>query len=167
MRNILSFIFTGLLFFSLAFCETGFKQSFLKIYYQYKQKHYPEIKDITIAQFLSLTYFKKALLVDVRQPAEMAVSVIPGAVPLDSLYRIPVDSRRQTPIVVYCTIGMRSGHIVQELSRKGLNAYNLAGGVLSWAAAGKFLKHENSPVKKIHVFSKEWNYLPEGYEAVF
>lgn len=80
------------------------------------------------------------LLLDVRQPDEVARCKIAGAknmpmhlVPL-YLDELPDDQ----VIVVYCHHGMRSQSVIQYLLEAGFDAenlYNLQGGIDSWAQA--------------------------------
>ncbi len=77
-------------------------------------------------------------LIDVREPAEHAAATIDGAelIPLGTVAgavnRLPTDR----PIVVYCRSGVRSARAVAMLRESGLDAHNLAGGILAWLDAG-------------------------------
>lgn len=66
---------------------------------------------------------------------------------------------KQQPIVVYCSLGIRSEDIAEKLKKAGYsNVYNLYGGIFEW-------KNNNLPVynskeketDSIHTFSKEWS----------
>jgi rhodanese-related sulfurtransferase len=112
------------------------------------------------------------ILVDVRQPAEREVSMLPHA--LDTYqfadgYRhgIPPGSR----IVLYCTIGYRSGKYAEQLAAMGVKAEVLEGGILMWSFVGGPLvarksKTEWEPTKRIHVYDAEWNIVHPDYVAV-
>jgi rhodanese-related sulfurtransferase len=53
------------------------------------------------------------------------------------------DIAKETPIVVYCLSGGRSGRVAQQLLNAGYeNVKNLNGGIRSWQAAGKEVKRE-------------------------
>jgi rhodanese-related sulfurtransferase len=77
-----------------------------------------------------------ALLLDVREPEEWEAGHVPGAsfVPLGSLPlrlgELPTDRR----IVVMCRVGGRSAVATEALVLAGLDAVNLAGGIVAWAA---------------------------------
>lgn len=76
------------------------------------------------------------VLVDVREPGERAVVVIPGAdpVPLDVLRagEEPVWGGRT--VLVHCKSGGRSAEAVRLLRGRGVDAHNVTGGVLAWVA---------------------------------
>ncbi len=77
-------------------------------------------------------------VLDVREPAEWRHGHIDGAVhiPLmelpDRLHELPTG-----PLLVVCRIGGRSGQAVGYLGQQGLDATNLDGGMVDWAAAGR------------------------------
>lgn len=78
------------------------------------------------------------LVVDVRQPAEVAHGAIPGAVniPLDEL-RGRLDELRGRRVVCACAVGQR-GHAATRLLRQhGIEAANLIGGYRTFDAAGR------------------------------
>lgn len=53
----------------------------------------------------------------------------------DSLGQLPED--KSTPIYLFCRSGRRSGIVTQFLREKGYsNAFNVAGGIVAWKAAG-------------------------------
>lgn len=75
-------------------------------------------------------------------------------------------------IVVYCTIGYRSGKYAMELAGQGIRAENLEGGILSWSHAGGPFQVRNdaglaTPTRRVHVYDKGWNLLHPDYEAVW
>jgi len=79
-----------------------------------------------------------ALLLDVREPdewraghAERAEHVPLGALGLER-DRLPLDR----PVVCVCRSGGRSGQAADALVRAGYDAWNLAGGMIAWAASG-------------------------------
>lgn len=82
---------------------------------------------------------QKVLLVDVRNPDEVARGVIQGAthVPLH-LIPVKVDALKgDLPLVFYCHSGMRSAQASAFMTNKGRsNVYNLQGGILAWGKAG-------------------------------
>lgn len=111
---------------------------------------------------LSLSAAAPPILLDVRGPEERAVSVIPGAV-FDA-DRIGAGAE----VIVYCTVGLRSGKITRELRKRGVNALNLRGGILAWlAVGGTLVDAQGAATQKVHVYGPRWNALPEGFEAMW
>jgi len=75
-------------------------------------------------------------LVDVREPHEWAISVLPDSVkiPLGTLPTRINELPKDAEIVVYCRTGGRSANAVQFLRQKGYDkAFNLVGGINHWA----------------------------------
>ncbi len=127
---------------------------------------YPNTPTLDVGAFLQASDRASFVIVDVREPAERAVSNIPGAISLSALRQLtPSESRS---VLVYCTIGMRSAAVTRALRQEGYQAFNLRGGVLAWAAADQpFVDAAEAPTKRVHVYGRRWNYLPAGYEPVW
>jgi rhodanese-related sulfurtransferase len=112
------------------------------------------------------------ILVDVRQPAERLVSMLPDA--LDT-YRFADKYRHGIPpgkrLVLYCTIGYRSGKYGEKLAPMGIKYEVLEGGILMWSFVGGPLVALNDqgdrvPTNRIHVYDAEWNIVHPDYQAV-
>ena len=104
--------------------------------------------DSSAIETISVTELKALLdgdagdlaLVDVRNPAEAEVVVIPSAVliPLATIesgeaieqVRSLAEGRR---LFVHCKLGMRSAKAAQLLAEHGITAINVAGGIEAWA----------------------------------
>lgn len=76
-----------------------------------------------------------ATLVDVRSPGEYADGAIPGSrnIPLDDL-RVRHGELPPGPVIVHCKVGQRGHTAVRLLAQLGIDAVNLDGGYLTWAA---------------------------------
>jgi sulfur-carrier protein adenylyltransferase/sulfurtransferase len=74
------------------------------------------------------------VLVDVREPHEVQICSIGGAViPLGDVPRRFEEIPRDRDVVVYCRVGVRSKRAVAFLQRQGFDRVaNLAGGILRW-----------------------------------
>jgi rhodanese-related sulfurtransferase len=112
------------------------------------------------------------ILIDVRDDAEIAVSRIEGALsPAEFAVRFRVGGPPKTKtLVAYCTIGYRSGKFAEQLAAQGFKVFNLEGGLLSWVQKGGTVVRRQPDgrtvtVAEVHVYSKEWNLLPPGYQA--
>jgi NADPH-dependent 2,4-dienoyl-CoA reductase/sulfur reductase-like enzyme/rhodanese-related sulfurtransferase len=78
-----------------------------------------------------------AVLLDVRDAAEVESGVIPGAVaiPLGQLRKRLGELPRDRKIVAYCAVGLR-GYLAEQILRpNGFDVYNLSGGMASWRAS--------------------------------
>ena len=110
---------------------------------------------------------EKVILVDNREPEEREVSTIPGSI-ADKEFEAEIDKYRDAAVVVYCTIGNRSGYYTDRLRQQGIDAYNLKGGVLAWAQAGKlFVDDTGNETNRVHVYGPKWSLLPDGYEPIW
>jgi len=117
------------------------------------------------------------VLVDARSAAEMEVSIIPGAVPLCEFEHDIVRTLRQSVVVVvYCTIGYRSG---MEARRLG-ETYGLRGrvrnldGIVSYTFAVGDSSDESMHLVKpdtgertsaVHTFGPTWNCVHPNFET--
>jgi phage shock protein E len=78
------------------------------------------------------------LLVDVRDANEYAGGHIAGAIniPLDSLARgvLTEIPDKQTPVVIYCDVGIRQHHAARLLRSMGYhNVFEMQGGMLNYS----------------------------------
>jgi len=135
--------------------------------YQQSKSAFPDAPDISADELIKRMKTEEMILVDNRAKAERDVSMIPGAVS-ESDFESNIESYAESMVVVYCTIGDRSGHYTQKLREKNIDAINLRGGVLAWAhAGGTFTDSQGNETDRVHVYGRKWNLLPEGYEAVW
>ncbi|MCA9573435.1 MAG: tetratricopeptide repeat protein, partial [Myxococcales bacterium] len=102
-------------------------------------------------------------VVDVREPAEQAVSMIPGAIPATTFEAHPEDYAGKE-VVAYCTIGYRSGQWAKAWRAKGVDVRNLKGSLLLWTHAGGALVHDGAPT--LAEIQREANHLVEYQEVV-
>ena len=76
------------------------------------------------------------LVLDIREPEELAVCVINGSVTIP-MQRVPDELEglpRENPLIVVCHHGMRSAMVTEFLRKNGFdNAWNLAGGIDAWS----------------------------------
>lgn len=141
------------------------RQAVERLYADYRRE-FPEVADIAPADALDLWRRGTAVLVDERTPEEQAVSMIPGALRAKDLQTRWEDFRGKS-VIVYCTIGYRSGKLAQALRARGVAAVNIRGGLLGWVHAGGPVADAGGPVKRIHVYGKTWDLAPAGFEAVY
>lgn len=79
-----------------------------------------------------------AVLLDVREPAEWHAGHAAEAawIPMGELEARHTELPSDTPVVVICRSGNRSGAVTRALVQAGYDASNIAGGMQAWAAAG-------------------------------
>ena len=114
------------------------------------------------------------VLLDTREEKEYEVSHIESAkyagyddINIDKLIK---DLDPRDTIVVYCSVGYRSGKIGEKLQKKGFqNVFNLKGGLFRWANEDrKLVNEEGQPTNKVHGFNEKWSkWLKKEVEAVF
>lgn len=130
-----------------------------------KLLRFPGEPEISVAAWLARAKQRPAVLVDVREPHERRVSMLPGAISQQDFERHS-GRYRSWLVVPYCTIGLRSGLYTRTLRQRGFEARNLAGSALAWAHAGLPFEAAGKPTRRVHVYGADWNLLPQGYEAV-
>lgn len=77
-----------------------------------------------------------AFLLDVREPAEVAICALPGGrhVPMRQVPDVLAELPEDRPLLVLCHVGVRSRAVTQYLRANGrTNAVNIAGGIAAWA----------------------------------
>jgi adenylyltransferase/sulfurtransferase len=92
--------------------------------------------EVGVRQFAGEWRAGSVQLVDVREPGELAVCAIEGAlhVPLGELPGRLHEIARDRPVVVLCHTGNRSARATEMLRAAGFaNVRNLAGGIDAWA----------------------------------
>jgi rhodanese-related sulfurtransferase len=80
-----------------------------------------------------------AVLLDVREDDEWSAGHAPEAqhVPMSQLTGRLQEVPEAEPLYVICRSGARSARVVAFLAQQGRSAVNVAGGMQSWAAAGR------------------------------
>ena len=103
-------------------------------------------------------------VLDVRPDSEFAVGHLPGAVRVDpDADAIALaDSLGDADVVLYCSVGARSGALGRRLAAEGVAVRNLRGGVFRWAADGRPLRTASgAPSTQVHPYDRLWGrYLP-------
>ena len=114
------------------------------------------------------------VVLDAREKEEFKVSHLKDAIwvgaktfELDSV--IPKIENRNTDIVVYCSIGVRSENIGQKLMAAGFsNVKNLYGGIFEWKNTGhSVFDSTGNETERVHAFNKFWGKLLKKGERVY
>ncbi len=115
---------------------------------------------------------KDYALLDTRKKEEYAVSHLPGAIwvgeKFDDKHIQQQYPDKNTPIVVYCSIGVRSEDFGERLQKAGyLQVKNLYGSLFAWKNKNYALENANgNPTDSVHVYSEDWSvYLKKGIKV--
>ena len=126
----------------------------------------PVISPDSLAQMLNDK--DSVLLLDTRSKAEWEVSHLAGArfVDYESFDSSAwLEFNRQTPIVVYCSIGWRSEKIGEKMQQAGFETvHNLYGGVIEWKNNGyPLVTPDGNLTEQVHTYNRYWGfYLTNG-----
>ncbi len=142
------------------------KQLEIERLYARSKKQFPEIGDLTVEELDRLRETTDVVLVDVRNPPEQVVSMIPGSITSTELERDPSAYSGRT-LVTYCTIGHRSGLYAQKLQAAGFKVFNLKGAILAWTHAQRELVDADGPTRKVHVAGPRWSLESSDYDPVW
>ena len=100
------------------------------------------------------------LLLDARTPAEFRVSHLAGArfVDVDSVPEAQfADLSRDQPVVVYCSVGLRSERLGERLHALGFrHVRNLYGGLFEWVNEGHPVYNAAGLTADVHPYSALW-----------
>jgi rhodanese-related sulfurtransferase len=77
------------------------------------------------------------VVLDVRTPGEFEEFRIPGVlfIPMDELVERVDEVPTDAPVPVICHSGVRSYQVAEYLRRQGIEAVNVAGGMVAWMDA--------------------------------
>jgi len=129
-------------------------------------KLYPTIESITTdSLYNQLKTGKEICIIDVRPNGEYTVSHIPEAINITDLKNISLP--RDTTIVVYCSVGLRSARFAKALKKAGYTGVlNLRGSIFEWANKGYPLRRGDKSVTVVHPYNKNWGrLLNESFHA--
>ena len=109
-------------------------------------KHLQE--DLTPEQASELVAKGEVRLVDVRETYEWNEGRIAGArhVEMDQLSAEAGSLSGDPPVLFYCRTGARSAVATQAFRASGLDAYNLAGGLVAWVEKGLPIEPDDGTV---------------------
>ena len=75
---------------------------------------------------------------------------------------------KNTPIVIYCSVGYRSEKVTEKLIENGFtNVKNLYGGIFEWVNEENLIvDQKNNKTDKIHPFNNDWGkWLTKGIKS--
>lgn len=130
------------------------------------EAQFPSLPHVSVAELerdLAAPPDERPVLLDVRSPEEYAVSHIEGALQAataeEALAALEgVDPERT--VVLYCSVGLRSAEMADELAAAGYtNLRNLRGALFSWANSGRPVVRGGEPVREVHPYNDKWGKL--------
>lgn len=105
-----------------------------------------------------------AIILDAREFSEYNVSHLKNAIHVGykNFHLKNVKNQlenKNTPIVVYCSLGIRSEYIAKKLKKAGYsNVKNLYGGIFEWKNKKlKIYNNKEEETDSIHAYSKTWS----------
>lgn len=111
------------------------------------------------------------VLLDSREEIEYKTSHIKDAIcvgydkfKLKKIKKVLPKDKTQ-PIVVYCSLGIRSEDVAEKLKKAGyINVYNLYGGIFEWKNQDQTVVDNNGETtEKVHTFNEDWSiWLKKG-----
>ncbi|MDX1392755.1 MAG: rhodanese-like domain-containing protein [Gemmatimonadota bacterium] len=127
---------------------------------------FPGVESISVAEAGRLLEKDSIVLIDARDPAERAVSMIPGSI---AAAEFEADPGRYADVaaVAYCTIGYRSSRYAARLTAEGIPVRNLGGSILAWTHEGGPLVGPDGPTTRLHVYGETWDLAPGRYETIW
>ena len=150
----------------LMFSISGFSQK--SIDKLLKQHNKESIPYITVDELK--TEQSDIVLLDSREEKEYRTSHLKHAIcvgydffNLDSIQQNLPD--KNSKIVVYCSVGIRSENIAEKLKNAGYtNVYNLYGGIFEWKNRDlKIFDEQETETENVHTFNKVWSkWLKKG-----
>lgn len=140
-------------------------------YYIYDQGVYtflsPHVVRIDSEEAQDLLKEKNLLILDAREWKEFETSHLDGALHYDPamLDSIPKDR----PLLIYCTIGVRSNREAQKASERGFQKiYEMKDGIIGWANASfQLIDPEGKPTDSVHTYNKSFSPLLNKGTAVY
>jgi rhodanese-related sulfurtransferase len=163
LRYTLGTLLMFLFFFSSCSSEDNGRK-IEKMYRKYRQS-FAEVPDKNL-EHISKFKKEKVCIIDVREEKEYSVSMLKGAITKKEYYDNK-EKYKDHMIIVYCTVGYRSGMYSRELLKERKNVFNLRGGILAWINDGGKLYKDEKETKTVSVYGKQWNLVPKEYKAVW
>lgn len=168
MKTFIGICLLGLVgFVTLCYISPRF---FIKTSYTLVKSEFTDLPEFSAQSLQALSADERTnyIVVDVRTPEERDISIIVDAVD-QAYFETNLEAYQKNKIIiVYCTIGYRSGYYAQELRQKGFDAYNLSEGILGWIDTnGLLVNPHGQETLRVHVYSRPWNLAVKNHIAIF
>lgn len=116
------------------------------------------------------------VLVDVRTAPERRVAKLPGALSAAEFEALSDDSLRRRTVIVYCTVGKRSGDFATKLETRPVRPWGAlfnSEGIVPYSHHPKarrppygLVDESDEPATRLHVFAFPWDLGSGEFEAV-
>lgn len=121
---------------------------------EHKWPQVPQMSVEELQQRLELPDEQRPVVIDVRSREEFEVSHLAGVMWADSsrdITAIVCHLPSQQPIVLYCSVGIRSSEAAQKLLDSGsTHVFNLKGSIFQWANEGRAVVRSGKVVREVH-----------------
>ncbi len=78
------------------------------------------------------------------------------------------STKKEEPIVVYCSVGYRSEKVAEKLINAGFtNVQNLYGGIFEWTNKRQDVFDKNGTTNNVHPYSKTWGVWLKNADKVY
>lgn len=131
-------------------------------------------ESVTYISVDSLLTKKNVVLLDTREEIEFNISHIKNAICVGydffDINKVTSEiQNKDTEIIVYCSIGIRSEDIGEKLiAASYTNVKNLYGGIFMWKNNNNpIYNNNNSITNKLHTHSKYWSKLVTNAEKIY
>lgn len=150
-----------LILFLFVFQQSIAQKTLDELLQQYNTRSVPYI---SVEGLRALQMNENVVILDTRETPEYTVSTIKNAncvgytnFSIDTISEKNIS--KDTPIVVYCSLGIRSEEIGEKLQKAGYtNVKNLYGGIFEWKNKGyPILNRKKAETDSVHAFSKAWS----------
>lgn len=160
-------VFVSLILFCCAFISAG-QQQFDEMVNGQIRHTIPLLQTEELKQWIEKK--QDFYLFDAREEKEYRISRIKQAqhVGYEHFRIFPLMKLdKSKPVVVYCSIGVRSEKIGEQLQQSGFTkVYNLFGGIFKWINSGYPVYNEKGETTEIHPYSKKWGkWLQKGKQC--
>ena len=143
------------LIFSIWSCHAQVKSSAYKAMLKKLLSH--SVPEITVTKAAAMD---SVVFLDAREPKEYEISHLTQSTLVGydhfDLKKVPAMPK-DTPIIVYCSVGYRSEKIAEKLIQAGYtNVSNMYGGIFEWVNESQPVYDQNGPTQRVHAYNKAW-----------
>ncbi len=129
-----------------------------------------KIELISVNQLRDSFDIDNVVLLDAREKNEFDISHLQGAIWVGyndfNMNRLKGIDKGKT-IVVYCSVGYRSGVVGEKIENAGFESvYNLYGGIFEWVNTGGLITDKTGETPKIHGYDAKWAAFVKKGEVV-